>query len=262
MTAPTNSLWMATVIGTSLLACLSGCQLPAFPADRAANNTLGGDNAAPRLTKRQITDVQLSVARSLELQGETERAMDAYRKAVENAPARSTGSWRLAVLHDRQNQLHESGSLYQQALKLDPNNPDIHCDYGYSLYLQRRWAEAEMHLRQAIAIKSDYPRAHNNLGLLLAQTERFGEALSEFQHSGCSETDAHANLAFVSMLNHNWDQARREYQLALHANPNSAAARTGVENLEALVAKTTPNTQSITLAEASAGRPTRLPGPP
>ena len=42
-----------------------------------------------------------------------------------------------------------------KALKLSPGSPDIYCDMGYSLYLQRRSAEAEMNLRQAIALDSN-----------------------------------------------------------------------------------------------------------
>jgi len=194
----------------------------------------------------------LSLAHSLEIQGEIEPAMDAYRKAIEKAPKQSTGYWRLAVLHDRQGRLQESVSLYEQALKLDRKNADIHCAYGYNLYLQRRWAEGEDHLRQAIALKPAHARAHGNLGLLLAQTERFDEAFSEFRRAGASESDAHVNVAFVSTLNHNWARAREGYNFALMANPNSEAARTGIEKLEAIVAKTNPGAGTVTLAGAHA----------
>src|SRR5919112_703888 len=84
---------------------------------------------------------------------------------------------RLAILHDRQGQFRESAALYQQALTARPGDPDIYSDKGYSLYLQRRWVEAEMSLRQAIVLKPDPQRGHNNLGLVLAHTGRLEPGL-------------------------------------------------------------------------------------
>lgn len=225
------------------LACLAGCHFGS-----GSELTAERDHESHLLSDQQVSDVQLSLARSLEIQGEIEPAMNAYQKAIQKAPKRSTAYWRLAVLHDRQGRLHESGSLYKQALVLDRKNSDIHCDYGYSLYLQRRWAEAEEQFKLALASKSTNRRARNNLGLLLTQTERFDEALIEFRRGGEGEVDAHVNLAFALMLRKDWDRAREEYQLALASNPNSAAARAGIEKLEVLVAKSKGEHDRIALA--------------
>jgi Flp pilus assembly protein TadD len=204
------------------------------------------EDCVPRLTKRQVADVQLSLAQSLEREGELNAALDAYREVAEKHPQRATACWRMAVLHDRQGNVLESEGLYRRALKAEPTNPDIRCDFGYSLYLQKRWAEAEDQLRQAVASKSSHRRAHNNLGLLLAQTERLDEALVEFRQAGCQEAEARANVAFVLTLNHRWDEASAQYELALDANPGSAAAKAGLESLAGIVAKTAPAKEDLT----------------
>ena len=86
-------------------------------------------------------------------------------------------------------------------MKLSPKYPDLLCDYGYSLYLQRRWAEAEGTLRKAVAEAPRHQRSHCNLGLVLAQTERKREALAEFQQEGCDASAAQANLGLVLAMN-------------------------------------------------------------
>lgn len=236
-----NSVWWAAITVTGILVCLQGCQFPSFrTAQRVAKEA---QDRPPN--DRQVADVQISLGRSMELRGEFEPAMAAYRKAIENDPKRSTGYWRMALLLDKQGNIEESGTHYRQALKIDPKNADLLCDVGYSLYLQRRWAESEDKLRQAIAIKPKHSRAHNNLGLLLAHTDHEEEALVEFRKAGLEEADAHTNLAFALAINRHWDQAREHYELALQANPNSALAKSGLEKLNAVVAKIPESSRQI-----------------
>ena len=238
-----NAVWLSAMVSIGVAVFLAGCQFPSF---RSAKREAPADRERP-LNDRQVADVQLSLARSLEKRGEIEPALKAYQQAIEKDPRRATGYWRMAILQDRQGKVEESATLYRQALKLDTKNPDLLCDYGYSLYLQRRWAESEERLRQAIALKPKHLRAHNNLGMVLAQAERADEALAEFRKAGCDTPDAHSNLAFVMTLNRRWDEAREQYELALDANPDSAVAKSGLENLETVVAKATPDADSIEL---------------
>jgi Tfp pilus assembly protein PilF len=238
-----NSTLSSVIILAAATVLLAGCQFAGF-RDDPQESAEQGDRP---LNGRQVADVQLSLARSLERRGEIEPALNAYRQAVEKDPKRATGYWRMAVLHDRQGKVAESEALYRQALKLDAKNPDLLSDYGYSLYLQRRWVESEEKLRQAIAIKPRHPRAHNNLGLVLAQAERSTEALAEFGKAGCDAAQARSNLAFVMTLDHRWDEARENYELALDANPDSDTAKSGLASLEALTAKAANNNGSVVL---------------
>jgi len=210
------------------------------------------------LSGRQVADVQLTLARSLEHRGEMEQAIDAYQIAVEKDPKRATGYWRMAILQDRLGKIEESKAMYQAALKRDSKNSDLLCDYGYSLYLQRRWAESEQQLKQAIVLNPRHLRAHNHLGLVLAQTEQSEAALAEFRKAGCDSAEARINLALVMTLNHRWDEAREQYELALDANPDSATAQPGLENLEAVLAKTEPNAGTFrmtSLMRSADGKP-------
>ncbi len=253
-----KKLRLAATILAAVGTFSSGCQSLDFGSRIPAPQK--STELAEHLTDSQVADVKLGLARSMEQRRDVEPSIEAYREAVEKDPKKPLGYWRLAVLHDRQGKSEESEKLYRQALKLDPKNADIHCDFGYSLYLQRRWAESEETLRHAIALKPGLARAHNNLGLVLAQTERSDESVAEFRKAGCKEAEARSNLAFVMTLNRRWKEAREQYDLALDANPKLAAAKSGIENLNALVAKTSLEEGPVALVDyevpAAAGHAT------
>ena len=114
---------------------------------------LGNDSTGGKpITPAQEADVQITMGRVAEKQGDIEQAMAAYRGALTRDDHRADAHLRLAVLHDKQGKFRESAELYKKALALRPGDAEIYCDMGYSFYLQRRWAEAEMNLRQAIAV--------------------------------------------------------------------------------------------------------------
>lgn len=255
------------------LACLSGCQLPGHGAD--ALMTSGG-GAVPELvplgqqpslfdwrsqlglsagrhhptrppsddvavvTDLQAADVQVAAGRSLEKRGEVEQAMNAYREALRRDPRRADASWRLGVLHDQQGKYKDSAGYYRRAAAAMPDNADLHCDMGYSFYLQRFWSDAEANLRRAVELAPESRRAHNNLGLVLAHTGRWDDALTAFRKGSGGEADAHVNLAFVLTLECYWPEARSHYERALQADPNSSAARKGLDKLNSLLAKAEP----------------------
>ena len=238
-----TAVWWTAITLTGVVVLLAGCQFPGFRSAR--RQTVERQERQPNA--RQVADVQLSLARSLERQGEIEPALREYRKAIEKDPRRVTGYWRMAVLQDRQGNVEESEALYLKALKIDPQNADLLCDYGYSLYLHRRWAEAEERLNQAITFKPKHARAHNHLGLVLAQEERADDALAEFRKAGCEESAAHLNLALVMTLNRRWDDARQHYEMALDFEPDSTAAIKGLEKLNAVIAKLPEDTHHVSL---------------
>lgn len=226
--------WLGTVVLVIAFGGLGGCRMPGPGMGAGGIAAFGEDNPA-RLNNRQAADVQVALGRSCETRGETERALAAYADAVKRDPRRTDAYLRLAILSDMRGKFQDSAEYYRKALQSSPGNPDIFCDMGYSLYLQRRWAEAEMNLQQALALKPDLARAHNNLGLVLAHTDRTDLALAQFRQAG-SEADARLNLALALTMDQRWEEARTQYEQALAANPTFEQAKMGLHQLNDVIA--------------------------
>jgi Flp pilus assembly protein TadD len=230
------SLWCLPAV------ILCGCQTS---SQSHSSDMLQTEQKPGKMTKQQAADMHMLVGRSHEAQGQVPQAITAYQAAIKNDPRRADAHLRLAILHDIQAKFQESERFYAKALKLSPGNAEIYCDKGYSLYLQRRWSDAEMNLRQALAIQHNHERAHNNLGLVLAHTDRFDEALAEFQQGGSNHAEARANLAFCQTLDRRWDEARENYQIALAEDPSSETVKSGLRQLDHVIAKSKPTPQPV-----------------
>lgn len=225
------------------LALMAGCQHAAPPK----TNTLlsaDGKGEKAKLTDRETADVQVAMARSLEMRGDSDHALAGYLEAVKRDPRRGDAHLRIAILYDQQGKVKEASPHYEQALKANDRDPAAHCNLGYSLYLQRSWAKSEEHLRRALELAPDYAQAHNNLALVLAHCERSDEAIQEFRRGGCKEAEAHANLAFAFVTENRVNEAHEEYTRALAIDPSLQSARTGLQRLTAAIASAETSKQS------------------
>ncbi len=162
--------------------------------------------------------MQIAVARTAEVRGEIDQAIEAYRKALQMDPRRAVVHHHLALLYDRKGDFDKSLACYRQALTLAADDADIHCDLGYSLYLRQRYQEAENSLITALRLRPEFPRAHTNYGLLLARTGREECALREFAQAGATESQARLNLAFAMLLDNRYQEAAQQLQAASAAD--------------------------------------------
>lgn len=213
--------WLAVLTGCVLM---TGCQ---GPASHVARTPPPAENS-PKLSSAQKADVQFALARSLEKSGELGQASAMYQDVLKKDPRRADALDRLAVIHARQDKFEQAIHLHRQALALQPTNADFHCNLGYCYYLQKRWAEAELALQKAIELAPHHQRAHNNLGLVLAHTERSQQAFASFRRAGCSDADAHNNLAFVLTLTNSWAEAKEHYARARELGPSTPATDHGL----------------------------------
>ena len=206
----------------------------------AENMSLAGGGGSDNVvsTTDQRSDTLYIQARMMEKNGNVAKAMGTYQEIIQRNDHRSGDAFhRLAILHDRQGDINDSTELYQKALERKPHDPDLHSDIGYSLYLLGHWTDAESTLRNALFLKPDLFRAHINLALVLAVTDRTQEAYSEFLAGGCNQIAAHTNLGFTLALQGRLDEAREQYQLALAADPSSKHAQEGLQRLDRLNTK-------------------------
>lgn len=181
--------------------------------------------------KRAARDLKLALAQMLEQQGSAPEAIEAYENILRSEPQHTAVAHRLAVLLDKTGQPKRAEPYYQVCLRATPADPDLLSDFAYHCYLERRWAEAESHFQRALAIDPRHVRARNNLGLVLARTERPREAFDQFAGGGCSTADAHANVAFALAAEARFDDAEQVYHIALQADPQHQRSRDGLAAL-------------------------------
>ena len=180
-----------------------------------------------QLTENQLSDIHMSMAQAMENRGDVDGGLAAWERLAEREPTAVLPSWRLGVLAARTGKTELAEASFRRALALDSQNAELQADYAYFLYLEQRWAEAEELLHAALHKAPQNPRLHNNLALLLAQTERRAEAVAEFTLAGCPEDEIQSNLALVSAMQGDTAAASRGYQSALNLNPMSELAREG-----------------------------------
>ncbi len=218
--------------------CLGGCELlPKSPPDGKPTPPEPPPEESVKVGPHEAAAVKAEFARMLEKRGEAGPALTAYTEATKQDPANVEALLGAARLLDAQGRFAESADYYHKAHEAQPRSAKVACNQGYSLYLQGRFADAEKALRLAISLEPDNGPAHTDLGLVLAHAGKSAEALAEFRRAGCDDADAHVNLAFALTLKKAWPEARREYETALAIDPASAAAKKGLQGLEAVMAK-------------------------
>jgi len=74
-------------------------------------------------------------------------------------------------------------SIWQSALRVNPNNPRAHNNLGHQLHAADRPEEAVAHLRLAVALKPSYAEAHLNLGVALDELGQTEEATRAYKRA-------------------------------------------------------------------------------
>ncbi len=246
-------------LGLVALGIVGGCgsfpgRTPARPPH--ASSSLLDSGPSPRVSSKQTADMQLAIGRTHEEADRLDQAEAAYRSALSKDPRRAEIEGRLAIVLDRKGSASEADAHFARALKLDPKNPDLLCDQGYSQYLRSKNDAAEKSYRAALALAPNHPRSHTNLGLVLAARGESDKAMAEFNRAGTDPADSRSNLALAFALGGRVDAARDQYAEALKAKPKSLAASEGLRVASSVLkAGSTP-------ASAKPKALHRLPGEP
>ena len=103
--------------------------------------------------------------------GEMGEAEAMLNRAVALAPSRMPILGALAILYDRKREFARSNRYYALALAEAPEDARLLSNYGWSLMLQGRWAEAIAPLERALALEPRFALAARNLELARASLE-------------------------------------------------------------------------------------------
>ena len=142
--------------------------------------------------------------------------------------------WRIlsaqGTIADQQNNHEAAQRLYQDALKIAPNEPTILSNMGLSYALSRRLDLAETTLRSAAASQKADPRVRGNLALVLALQGKFKES-EDIASRDLSLADAEANVSYVRHMisqSNSWRQIEKaEKGIGKNRAPVGAGQKSG-----------------------------------
>jgi tetratricopeptide (TPR) repeat protein/mono/diheme cytochrome c family protein len=129
-----------------------------------------------------------------------------------------------------QGRTDEALSHIQEALRLEPRNPQLRYNLANTQLALGRTEEAIRSYQQALAIEPDHPKANNNLAVAfqrLGNLERAVEHYREQLTVTPMDAQAHANLGTALFEQGHLDSADDAFKQALARNPEWVPALTG-----------------------------------
>ena len=142
------------------IVAVSGCHQTAQQAASIASSL--------PLPSKQIEDYEtrLSIARQNERRGRTKAAKKAYEKLVTDNPTNPLVYHRLGIIAAADGDFDIANGNFRRAFELSSDDPQLLSDWGYSLFLQGEYLEAEELTRQASELAPYDTRIANNLAMI------------------------------------------------------------------------------------------------
>jgi tetratricopeptide (TPR) repeat protein len=142
-------------------------------------------------------------------------------------PESARAHWKYAFALHKADRLDEALQQYQIALRLNPNEKEVHSGIGQVLAAQSHFEEAANELEQALRGEPRNGEIHAEYGRVLAALGRKGEAETQFQlatHLTPSSGVVHYDYAIYLSGEGRADAAISEFEIALRHHPNHPEA--------------------------------------
>lgn len=210
-----------------LLGIYPGCSGLPLPAPTTATNRSAPQaerqSAAPRSSTANpaavtAADACLATAREMEAHADHLAAVEQYERARSLEPDRPGISLRLAALYEHLGDQKRAAAEYEAALEEDATSTELWNDYAYFQFQCGDLDDAEASARKAIELEPEHKRSWVNLGVILAEQQRYDEAYDAFAHA-VNPAAAHNNLGIILARQGRVDDARRELAEAQRLDP-------------------------------------------
>jgi tetratricopeptide (TPR) repeat protein len=153
-----------------------------------------------------------------------EEARKAYHQAIRLDPDHVPAYQALARLYQSEKDYDHAVATYQTALKRHPKDAALWHELGMCHSQQKAWEPALASLHKAVELDPENRPYNNTLGYCLARAGRYDESLACFQKvNGAAQ--AHYNLARMQLHLRQDDLARQNLEAALQLDPQLAAAK-------------------------------------
>jgi tetratricopeptide (TPR) repeat protein len=152
-----------------------------------------------------------------------------------DAQKRATELWQEGYRHQMAGDLEQAIESYRRSIAVCPT-AEAHTFLGWTLSFQNLLEEATAECLRAIELDPDFGNPYNDIGVYLMQQDRLDEAIPWLERAKRARRYEprqfpYMNLGQVYMRQGKWWEALREYEGAVAAAPEDAAARKALHNL-------------------------------
>jgi Flp pilus assembly protein TadD len=180
-----------------------------------------------------------AMARGDELlsQGDTDRALFEYIKAIEKDNSKVEALYKIGTIHAARGNLPLAQAAYQKVLERSVKHAGALEGLGLVYLQQRQYGKARDHLNRAVENDPQRWQAHNGLGVLADLEKQYDVAASHYQQALQIKPDQPLllnNLGYSNYLLGQWDTAQQYLESALRIDPQY---KRGWENLGLVYAR-------------------------
>lgn len=146
-----------------------------------------------------------------------------YQEALALSPDDYDLRENFAQFLDESGDLADAPAEEQKVSELLPQNPVTPCIIGRLLIRLGKTDEAEKSFLRSLSIRKDYVPAMIEMGLVLANQQKTGEAARYFAHALALDpgsVEAYQNWGFMEQIGGNWNQAIDHYHAAAKRQPD------------------------------------------
>ena len=201
-------------------------------------NTFRGRTTAYQQQQLAEAGTLLQQAQGLHRQGKLGQAVKIYQDILKIRPDDVLVYFHLGNALSDLKRLDDATASYRRALEIEPAFITAWNNLGTVLKDLKRIDEAMACYRRALELKPDYAVAHNNLGVAFKDSEQYADAEASCRRAIELEPDyfrAHYNLGKTLHETGRYDEAQTSYCQALAIQPDFAEAYNGLaDTLQAI----------------------------
>ena len=154
---------------------------------------------------------------------------------AEQAERRATELWQEAYRHQMNGELERAIEGYQRSIALHPT-AEAHTFLGWTLSFQGKLEEAKRECLRAIEVDPDFGNPYNDIGVYLMSQGELDQAIPWLEKAKAARRYEPRQFPFMNLgriytTKGRWWDALREYEGAVRAAPDDAAARRALHEL-------------------------------
>ena len=184
---------------------------------------------APKISPKAVAEAKTKLAQAIGLHraGRLAQAEWLYQEVLKLHPEQPQALQMLGVVLFQAGRMEQGVALLRKVVAIDPGQAAAHNNLGSALRELKHFQEAVESLDQAIRLKPDFADAYSNRGNALHELKQFEVAIHDFDHAirlQPQHANAFNNRGTALCSLHRYSEALADYDRSIALLPNKAEA--------------------------------------